>query len=258
MKKILTISLFLFLALFTTMETTTAFAYWQYNTGNESVSENSIIQIGDFSFNENNSGCHCIATVIINDAFRIKYMTLKEDGTYDWKRNQYNDIINADEIRALTPVGTIVQSDDCYEIISTYNLIDHGIPSYNRKSCWAYIPIHIDYVSGWSYPENRVVRASDGQYFKARFYTSADPLQSQTGWDKIEPVNDDDFDFYPNTTTPNYAYPKMNQIQRAYNWDFKTTYLTNDIVLFNGIEYIALCESMNQKPINKRWAWQEL
>lgn len=233
----------------------TTFAYSVYD--NINVNKISAVKVGIFPFNLSEC-CNCIANLIINEIFYSQYMILNESG-YDWKRDQHNSIINREEIENLTTLGTIIKSDICYEVISSrYNLIDHGIPSENTPLSWALRPIKLEYVSGWAYSKNRVVKTIENQYFMARFYTTANPLINRTGWDKIEPVTKQNFEYYKNSQHPNYAKPYLNEIKRAYIWDAYTTYLIDDIVNYNGVEYIATFSSNNKPPNLHAWAWQVL
>ena len=248
----------LILVIFFNVQSAVAFSYFTFNYDEINSLKNNNVSIGYFDFAGNQS-CLFIIDLFIDQTFYDTYMTLNLSGEYVWKRDQYNNIINANEIKSLTPLGTIIKSDICYEVISTkYNLIDHGIPNENTPLNWALRPVKLDYVLGWAYSKNRVVKTIDNNYFMARFYTTANPLTNRTGWDKIEPVIDTNFEFYENSTVPNYSKPYLNQIRRSYIWDAYTTYTVGDVVTYNGVEYIAISSSNNKTPSTNAWAWEEL
>jgi len=202
--------------------------------------------------------CPCdLGGIIINQAFYDTYMAIQPNGEYTWKRDEYSNIVNREEIENLTKKGLFIKSDFCYEIMSdNYSLIYHGIPNYYNPLSWALKPVSLNYFIGWAYDTNRIVKTNDEQYFMARFYTTNNPLVNRAGWNKIEKPSKSDFYCYKNSTIPNYSKPILQNIVRAYIWDTYTTYLTNDIVFYNGYEYRALQSSNNKNPQTTFWAWE--
>lgn len=253
MRKILRITA-LFVILTSVVSWFKIFGIWSDWFENKTAFANVNFCVGSFSFN----GCICeVADLIIDDAFYDKYM-YEENGNYYWKKGEYNEVINFHEISNLTPLYTIIKRDICYEVITPfYNLVYQGLPSKDNPLDWALMPICLNYVPGWAYRDNRVVKLGD-DYYMARFYTTADLRSDRRGWDKIEPVCPDDFYFYEGTCVPNYSYPKLEKIRRAYNFDNYTTYHAGDIVIYEGIEYRAIVLSNGHYPNNSSWAWEEI
>lgn len=250
MKKILYLIL-VFLLILVLTPSVKVFAFWNEFIS-QPCSQTLLIRVDNFGYIS--SPCS-LATLIIDDEFYYQYMVLQND-SYTWKTDEYNNVINANQIRSLTPITTIIKSDICYEVISSnYNLIDHGLPNKQSPLSWALRPIILDYVEGWAYSQNRVVKA-DGQFFFARFYTTENPTINRRGWDKIEPMQATDFNFFNNSNVPNYSNPKFTKVVRSYLYDSYTNYLVGDIVLYNSVEYEAIQNSMGFNPQSYLWAWK--
>ena len=232
----------------------TIYCYFIEEILNSYNQTNSNITVSNFNFLQ----CLCeLGGLIINQDFYDTYMMLQPNGEYTWKKDEYGNIINREEIENLTRKGLFIKSDFCYEILSNnYSLISHGIPNYLNPLSWALKPVSLNYFAGWAYDTNRVVKTINEQYFMARFYTTTNPLINRAGWNKIEKPSKSDFYCYENSTIPNYSRPILQNIVRAYIWDIHTTYLVNDIVFYNGKEYVAIQSSNNKNPEITLWAWE--
>lgn len=227
------------------------FAYWNHFLSAH-VQLTSSVVISEFEYGQ--TPCQ-IAGLVIDNEFYQQYMMF-ENGVWTWKRDEYNHIVNASEIKDLTYKNLIIKADTCYQVLSNhYNLIDHGLPNLENPISWALRPVKLDYFEGWAYRENCVVKAEENYYF-ARYYTTGNPSVDRTGWDKIEPVTQTDFYFYPDSCAPDYSKPKLETIVRSYEYDYFTNYLVGDIVLFENKEYIAIRQSLGYDPQNS-WAWEE-
>lgn len=229
-----------------------AFAFWyKNNVVNSSALEVISVGLFDITFEYR---C-CAANLIIDNVFYEKYMQLNEFGEYVWKRTETGDVLNMAEIKQLTPIGTIIKSDMCYLVKTGCNLIDHGIPNKNFPLGWAYMPLGINYVDGWTYTQNHVVKTSDGQFFMAKWYTTENPLVNRTPWNKIESVVSNNFYHLLSTMMADYSKPKLSTIVRSYNWDYYTNYVINDKVLYDGIEYVCTRNNSGNIPPNNTWCW---
>jgi len=214
------------------------------------------INIGEFDYS---SGEEYEADVIIDDVFHNTYMEQDENGTWDWALDENGNIENIAEIKSLTPIGTIIKTDIYYYVKSGFNLIDHGIPSLdNTTAYWALMPLCEDFLEGWVYLQNHVVKATDGNYYMAKWYSTVNPMTNRSTWNKIEPVTADDFNKIEDTNFVDYSSPIISHIQRSYIWDSYTTYIIGDIVIYNQIEYRNKQSNTNVIPLNNTWAWTKI
>lgn len=182
----------------------------------------------------------------------------KTDNNFDWIRDEYNNIINRQEINNLTPLNTIIYvSNTPFLIVSgNYNLIDHGIPNLNNPTSWALVPMIINYISGWAYRENQIVKTENNAYYMAKHYTTDNPQNARTDWNKIEPVTSDNFAVLENSNLTDYRNPIFNTIIRSYVYDNQNTYLTGDVVLYNNTEWVAKTSNTGVLPSSQNsWAW---
>lgn len=196
------------------------------------------------------------ADVTINEEFYSSHMTLNSLGHYEWKKDTYGNIINADEIRNITNANIIIKSDICYLVKNgNYNFIDHGIPHQSSPIGWALVPLGLMYVENWTYEKNHVVKTANGQHYSAKYYTTQNPLNAPEQCNKLEPVSATDF--YPLLNLPfaDYSNPKLYKLQRSYVWDSYTIYEVNDVVLYDGKEYVCIKSNSGSNPLNHNWAW---
>lgn len=229
-----------------------SYSVWNNNSNCFAI-ENEVIETGNFSITFE---YHCtVANLKIDDVFKQNYMAFKS-GVWDWKRDLYGNIVNASQIKSLTPKDTIIKNDICYLVkTNNFNLIDHGIPQKDFPVGWALVPLGKHYVLGWTYLQNHIVQTTDGQYFMAKWYTTTNPLTDRGDWNKIEPTIPNDF--YPllNTMMADYSNPKLEKIKRSYVWDEFTNYLVGDVVCFNQNEYECVKDNCGVLPANNLWAW---
>lgn len=197
------------------------------------------------------------ANVIINQEFYNEFMTLNAMQEYEWKKDKYGNILNINEIKNLTNINTIIKSNGyCYLVKnSNYNLIDHGFPNNNNPLGWALIPLCLNYLSGWAYEKNHVVKLENEKYYSAKYYTTNSPLTQPQEWNKIEPVNANNFSALLTLPFANYSKPKLETIKRSYFWHNYTTYEVGDLVLYNQKEFICIKDNTNNIPPNNSWAW---
>lgn len=243
----------IFACLFCLISSSNLYGYWINNNNSDTQYQlSSQINVGEFSY----FPCACVyATLIIDDVFYEKYMTLLPNGEYDWKRDVNGNVLNMVEIASLTPLGTIIKADICYEVIGGFNLITYGIPNKDNPISWAISPTTINYVPNWSYRVNRVVKGADNQFYISRYYVDWGPCEDRNGWDKIEPPTLFDFNFYNGTNAPCFLSPKLENIHLSYIWDSQTNYPVNSIVFYDGFLYKAIITNNGYVPMENSWAW---
>lgn len=252
LKKVHLLFLLLFIAL---TSSTSIYAYWDEQLQNNNMQT---VAVGNFT------NIFCInpnfGTVVVAQCFYNHYMQQNGE-SYDWKRDEYNNIINRQEINNLTVQDTIVYHQNIAFLVvaNNYNMIDHGIPNINSPLSWALVPITINYNVGWSYTKNHIVQTLDGSFYMAKHHTSANPNTHREDWNKIEPVTDTAFPVLQNSALRDYRNPNLNLITRSYIYDSYNTYQINDTVLYNGFEWVAISQSKSVVPSPQNsWAWQRV
>lgn len=221
---------------------------------------NVLFKVGEFDLNVRQTPCD-LATVFIDEEFFNKYMNLNQQGEYDWIRDCNTNVVNFEEIKSLSSLGTIIKREICFIVIApTYNFVFHGLPEKQNTNHldWALMPVGLNYVENWAYRLNRVVKTADGQYFMARNYVENNPLVDRMGWNKIEPTKKEDFYCYEGTNVPNYSTPILQNIVRSYQYDAHTKYLIGDVVTLLGSEYVAIRNCIGATPNAEKWAWTKL
>lgn len=234
------------------------YAYWVSDESTyENINLSSVkVVVGTFTslfcFKPNNH------TLIVNNCFKNKFMFETHENNFEWKRDIYNNIVNRQEIINLTPLNTIVYVNNTpFLVVSgNYNLIDHGIPNLNNPTSWALVPMVVNYVSGWAYRENHVVKTKNNEFYMAKHYTTDNPQSIRTNWNKIEPVTNANFSVLENPNLTDYRNPIFSTIIRSYIYDNFNTYLSGDVVLYNNTEWVAKTSNTNVLPNPQNsWAW---
>lgn len=242
------------------MSVSQAYAFWQEFTFQSNVNSFPCLSIANFNFHDDEY-IFGQDTIVVNvdDEFKEKYVEEINGVLY------LNDTAN-EELRKILPAGSIIKSDIYYEILSSsYILTNHNIlPDASQGNIFNYVmrPISLDYISTWAYDKNRVVRASDGNYYvSADNWNTSNPADpSSNRWYRIEPMNDDDFYTFLDSQIPNYRTPILSRIFTSIIWTEFSLYNVGDIVVKeNDLTkfFISKNTTRGAEPSSNNWAWRE-
>lgn len=134
-----------------------------------------------------------------------------------------NEWVEEDNLNRIIPVGQMVKYQERLYIVvaENYNPLWHPLPG-TPGSHWVSVPLDLDWEPNNNYRINSVV-VREGRWFITKDNGSwfvDDPIDSKELWDswwEIDPLSEDDFGYFPDSTIKDYTISDRSKVKYKRN-----------------------------------------